>query len=206
MGPGSREENASNEKVSLTFPPMLDHDADMTPVSVLQFWTEAGPKRWYVRDDAFDAEIRKRFLDVHEQAAAGKLATWEDNAEGALALLILLDQFPRNMFRGDARAFATDSMARTVAGRALKRCFDQKIASPLRQFFYLPFMHSEEIADQDRCVALFEAYGDPENLKYAIIHADIIRRFGRFPHRNPVLNRDTTKDEQDFLDSGGFSG
>ena len=185
---------------------MPDHDADMTPASVLQFWTEAGPKRWYMRDDAFDAEIRKRFLGAYEEAAAGKLAMWEDSAEGALALLILLDQFPRNMFRSDTRAFAADPTARAVAGRALKRGFDQKIAPPLRQFFYLPFMHSEAMADQDRCVALFEAYGDPENLRYAIIHADIIRRFGRFPHRNPVLSRNTTKDEQDFLDSGGFSG
>jgi uncharacterized protein (DUF924 family) len=185
---------------------MPNHDADMTPSRVLEFWTEAGPKRWYVRDEAFDAEIRRRFLGAHEAAAAGKLAAWEDSAKGALALLILLDQFPRNMFRGDAGAFATDPLARTVATHALKRGFDQEVEPPLRQFFYLPFMHSEEMPDQDRCVALFEAYGDAENLKYAIIHADIIRRFGRFPHRNPALSRNTTKDEQDFLDSGGFSG
>lgn len=185
---------------------MSNHDADTTPSHVLEFWTEAGPKRWYVRDEAFDAEIRRRFLAAYEAAAAGKLDAWEANAEGALALVILLDQFARNMFRGDGRAFAADPLARAVTERALKRNFDQQIEPPLRQFFYLPFMHSEELADQDRCVALFEAYGDAENLKYAIIHADIIRRFGRFPHRNPVLSRITTKDEQDFLDSGGFSG
>lgn len=185
---------------------MSDHDDDVTPARVLDFWTEAGPKRWYVRDEAFDTDIRARFLAAHEAAAAGRLAAWEDSAEGALALLILLDQFPRNMFRGSARAFVTDPLARAAATRALQRGFDQDIEPPLRQFFYLPFMHSEQIADQDRCVALFEAYGDAENLKYAIIHADIIRRFGRFPHRNPILNRITTKDEKDFLDSGGFSG
>lgn len=185
---------------------MPDHDTEVTPARVLAFWNEAGPKRWYVRDEAFDADIRTRFLSAHEAAASGELAAWEDSAEGALALLILLDQFPRNMFRGSARAFAADPLARAIAKRALQSGFDRKIAPPLRQFFYLPLMHSEEMADQERCVALFEAYGDAENLKYAIIHADIIRRFGRFPHRNPVLNRKTTKDEQDFLDSGGFSG
>jgi uncharacterized protein (DUF924 family) len=183
-----------------------DRDSDMTPARVIAFWTEAGPKRWYVRDDAFDAEIRQHFLAAYEAAASGQLAAWEETAEGALALIIVLDQFARNMFRGSRRAFDTDPLALDAARRALQRGFDRDIEPPLRQFFYLPFMHSEAMADQERCVSLFETYGDANNLKFAIIHADIIRRFGRFPHRNPVLGRTTTKDEQDFLDSGGFSG
>lgn len=173
---------------------------------ILSFWQDAGPRKWFEKDDAFDAEIAQRYLAGYEAAAAGRLIDWEGTAEGALALTILLDQFPRNMFRGSARTFWADPLARAVAERALARGFDRSVAHSLRAFFYLPFMHSENIADQERCVALYRAHGDAEGLKYAEDHAEIVRRFGRFPHRNRVLGRQTTAEEQAFLDAGGFSG
>ncbi len=168
-----------------------------SPQDVVAFWTEAGPKKWFVKDDAFDRDIRERFLATHEAAAQGKLSDWENNAEGALALLILLDQFPRNMFRGSARTFATDPLARDIATRAIDRGFDRAVPDNLRNFFYLPFQHSENLADQERGLALYRAWGDADNIKWADIHADIIRKFGRFPHRNEVLGRadDTPKNK-----------
>jgi uncharacterized protein (DUF924 family) len=177
-----------------------------SPQDVLTFWREAGPEKWFNKDIAFDDEIRRRFLETHEAAAAGQLADWEQTAEGALALVIVLDQFPRNMFRGDARTYAADPLARTVAERALARGFDRQVPPPEWQFFYLPFEHSETLADQERCCMLFAAAGDAELLKWAQLHADIIRRFGRFPHRNVMLGRLTTPEEQAFLDGGGFKG
>ena len=132
--------------------------------------------------------------------------SWEETAEGALALVIVLDQFPRNMFRGDPRTYETDGVARAVADRAIKRGFDRQVPHSERQFFYLPFQHSENLADQERCVALARGYGDDEFAKYAEQHADIIRRFGRFPHRNATLGRATRPQEQAFLDGGGFAG
>lgn len=173
---------------------------------VVTFWQAAGPDRWFTKDDVFDKEIRERFFDTYEAAAAGKLSDWEQSAQGALALLILLDQFPRNMFRADARAFATDPLARAITAGAIVRGFDSQLPKELRGFFYLPFEHSEDLADQERCIALNKAIGDAENLKWAEIHADIIRRFGRFPHRNAALGRTTTPEEQAFLDGGGFAG
>jgi uncharacterized protein (DUF924 family) len=172
---------------------------------VVAFWRDAGPERWFKKDAAFDDEIRRRFLETHEAAAAGKLTAWEATAEGALALLILLDQFPRNMFRGEARAFATDPLARSVASRAILNGFDGAFPK-MRGFFYLPFEHSELLADQERGLALYRAAGDADGEKWAHIHAEIIRKFGRFPHRNPVLGRVTTPEEQAFLDGGGFAG
>jgi uncharacterized protein (DUF924 family) len=177
-----------------------------SPESVLAFWRAAGPDKWFKKDTAFDDDVRARFLATYDAAAAGRLADWEATPEGALALAIVLDQFPRNMFRGDRRAFAADPLARAVAERALARGYDTSMALPDRQFFYLPFEHSEELAAQERCCALFAATGDAELLKWAELHADIIRRFGRFPHRNQTLGRTTTPEEQTFLDSGGFSG
>jgi len=173
---------------------------------VIAFWCDAGPERWFKKDAAFDDEIRRRFLKAHEAAAAGKFSGWEQNAEGALALLILLDQFPRNVFRAQARAFATDPMARAITAGALMRGFDSQVPAELRSFFYLPFEHSEDMADQQRGLALYKASGDADGLKWAELHADIIRRFGRFPHRNAVLGRITTPEEQAFLDEGGFAG
>jgi uncharacterized protein (DUF924 family) len=178
----------------------------VTAADVVFFWRDAGPERWFEADDAFDRTVRAKFLAVHEAAARGEFAAWEDDAEGALALVILFDQFPRNLFRGSARAFATDPLARAVASRAIARGFDHATDDIMRPLFYLPFMHSEALADQDRCVQLHEALGDTEAAKYAINHRDIIVKFGRFPHRNRILARDTTTAEQEFLDSGGFAG
>ena len=176
-----------------------------TAAEVVAFWRAAGPDRWFEKDAAFDDEIRQRFLKAHEAAANGKLTAWETNAEGALALLILLDQFPRNMFRGSARAFASDPLALAIASRAILNGFDG--ADPdLRGFFYLPFEHSENLADQEKGMAFYKAVDDADGLKWAKLHADIIRRFGRFPHRNAVLGRVSTPEEQKFLDEGGFSG
>lgn len=180
--------------------------AGPTVADVIAFWRDAGPDRWFKKDAAFDEEIRSRFLPTHEAAAAGRLTAWEAAADGALALLILLDQLPRNMFRDSARAFATDPLARAIAAGALLRGFDAQVPADMRTFFYLPFEHSEDIADQERCLALYKAAGDADNLKWAELHADIVRRFGRFPHRNAVLGRATTPEEQAFLDGGGFSG
>jgi uncharacterized protein (DUF924 family) len=178
---------------------------DATAAEVVSFWRAAGPDRWFKKDPAFDEEIRRRFL-VSSEAAAGKLSRWEQTAEGALALLILVDQFPRNMFRNDARAFAGDALARAIAAGAILRGFDAQVPEEMRTFFYVPFEHSEDLADQERGIALYKAAGDAEGLKWAELHADIIRRFGRFPHRNPALGRVTTPEEQAFLDAGGFAG
>ena len=177
-----------------------------TPADVIAFWREAGPERWFKKDTDFDEQIRSRFLKLHERAAAGELKDWENSAKGTLALLLLFDQFPRNMFRGTARAFATDELARAIAATALLKGFDAQVAPDMRAFFYLPFEHSEDMTDQQRAIALYTAAGDQDGLKWAQIHADIIRRFGRFPHRNPMLGRTTTPDEQRFLDEGGFAG
>ncbi|MCK1490972.1 DUF924 domain-containing protein [Bradyrhizobium sp. 180] len=179
---------------------------DITPSDVLAFWREAGRERWYERNKAFDAEVRRRFLGLWQKAAAGELASWETSDEGALALVIVLDQFPRNMFRGTPQAFASDTLARDVARRAIERGTDRKVDPILLEFLYLPFMHSEHLSDQLHCVALFQNTDNAENLKYAREHADIIQRFGRFPHRNRLLGRDTTVEEQAFLDGGGFAG
>ncbi|HWK94180.1 MAG TPA: DUF924 family protein [Pseudolabrys sp.] len=178
-----------------------------TASDVVSFWRDAGEEAWFKKDDAFDARIRERFLPTYEAAADGKLSSWEEHAEGALALLILLDQFPRNMFRGDARMFETDPMALAIAAGALVRGFDAEMPRDLRLFFYLPFEHSESLKDQERSVALFKAHGDAALIKWADLHADIIRKFGRFPHRNAVLGRATTPDEQAFLDDeASFKG
>lgn len=177
----------------------------VTPAAILAFWRDAGPKRWYTRDDAFDAEVRRRFFGLWQRSAAGDLSSWETSDDGALALVIVLDQFPRNMFRGDARTYASDAAAREVAHRAIEHGVDARIDPAFREFLYLPFMHSEHLADQLRCIELQRAAGHTESMKWAEHHADIIRRFGRFPHRNHILGRATTPDEQAFLDEGGFS-
>jgi len=179
---------------------------EITPSGILAFWCDAGRERWYKRNDAFDAELRQRFLPLWQTAAAGGLAPWEDSDDGALALVIVLDQFPRNMFRGTPQAFASDAQALDVARRAIARGADARIDPVLLEFLYMPLMHSEHLPDQLHCLALFENTDNPESLKSAQEHADIIQRFGRFPHRNRVLGRDSTADEQAFLDGGGFAG
>lgn len=181
-----------------------------SPKELIDFWLEHGPEKWFSKVPAFDAEIAERYHDLHLRASRRELSDWEETAEGALGLLLLLDQFPRNLFRGSAHSYACDSLARKIARDALGRRFDQQIAVELRSFFYLPFEHSEDMADQDLCVSLCERLrdetGDGETLKWALVHRDIIARFGRFPHRNEALGRDTTPEEQAFLDADGFKG
>jgi uncharacterized protein (DUF924 family) len=187
---------------------MSENDVTATPDAarkVLAFWREAGPKRWFAHEEAFDAQFRSQFLALHERAARGELSAWARTADGALALIILLDQFPRNAFRGTMRMFATDAMARRAAGAMIERGQDQGIDETLRAFVYLPFEHSEDLADQDRSVELCRPLGG-ETLKWADLHRDIIRRFGRFPHRNKILGRTTSPEEQAFMDGGGFAG
>jgi uncharacterized protein (DUF924 family) len=179
---------------------------DVAPEEILAFWREAGPARWYKKDAGFDAVVRSQFLGLWQKAAAGQLTSWETSDDGALALVIVLDQFPRNMFRDDVRTYSSDALARDVAARAIARGADLRVEGALLDFLYMPFMHSEQLADQMHCVELFRRAGGPENLKYAENHAGIIRRFGRFPHRNRILGRITTSEEQAFLDHGGFSG
>ena len=179
---------------------------DITPEAILAFWREAGQARWYKRDAAFDTAIRSQFLPLWRKSAAGELSSWEASDDGALALVIVLDQFPRNMFRDDIRTYSSDALAREVAGRAIARGADLRVDRALLEFLYMPFMHSEQLSDQLRCVELFREAGNAENLRSAEDHADIIRRFGRFPHRNRILGRMTTSEERAFLDQGGFSG
>jgi uncharacterized protein (DUF924 family) len=180
------------------------------PGDIVSFWRQAGSRKWFAKSAAFDDAIRLRFEPVHHAAARGEYAAWAETSEGALALAILLDQFPRNLYRGSAHAFATDPLARSIAGRAIDQKRQMDIEPSLRPFLYLPFMHSEAIADQDRAVELYEAHdaetGDIESLKQAVLHRDIIRRFGRFPHRNAAFGRETTPEERVFLAGGGFAG
>jgi len=172
----------------------------------VEFWRAAGAQRWFARDDAFDAECATRFLDAHHAAARREFEHWMGDARGALALLILLDQIPRNIFRGGAHAWATDGLARAYAQRSLDAGFDTQVEPELRAFFYLPFEHSEDLADQERSLFLHRALPGENADHWARLHHDIIRRFGRFPHRNAALGRTTTPEEQAFLDNGGFSG
>jgi uncharacterized protein (DUF924 family) len=176
-----------------------------TAAEVVAFWRDAGHERWFRKDDAFDASFRDRFLPTHEAAARGELDAWLASAEGALALVILLDQFPRNAFRGTPRVYATDGKAREAADAAIRLGFDLACAPELRSFFYMPFMHSEALPDLDRCVRLMEPLGG-ESARYAAHHRAIVERFGRFPHRNAILGRETTAEEQRYIDEGGFSG
>lgn len=178
------------------------------PRDVLDYWIgEVGPEGWYVADADVDAEIRTRFAATRERAASGGLVGWQGTAEGMLAYLIVVDQFPRNLFRGDARSFALDQTALAAAKRAIVHGWDMRVAEPERQFFYLPLMHSETLPDQARGVRLIQA-GLPEtgapNLLHARAHREVIRLFGRFPHRNEVLGRSTTGAEREFLDAGGY--
>lgn len=177
-----------------------------SPSDVIAFWRAAGPAKWFGGGPDFDALIRERFGQSHLAAARGDLADWEKTAEGALALLLLVDQFPRNLYRHSAHAFATDEMARSIADRALAHGFDAKTDASLRAFFYLPFEHHEDAASQARAVALFEKLGDKMGLEYAQLHADLIARFGRFPHRNAVMGRISSAEEIAYLAQGGFAG
>jgi uncharacterized protein (DUF924 family) len=207
--PTAKPLNHREEKVSLTEAMnaqqsegrLLAGDAE----AVVAFWCEAGPELWFAKDTGFDDRFRGHFLALHEVASRGECAGWVATPEGALALLLLLDQFPRNAFRGTPRMYATDVMARAIAAKAVDAGHDGGVDRALRLFLYLPFAHSEDLADQDRSVELAERLGEPDH-SHARRHRSIIQRFGRFPHRNPILGRDMTPEEQHFLDEGGYSG
>lgn len=178
----------------------------LTPPSiedVLAFWF-ADPTRWWKKDATFDAEVRDRFLALHDAVDRGDHEGWLETERGALAYVIVLDQLSRNMFRGSARMFASDPRARAASRRALERGDDRMLPAEQRNFLYMPFMHSEHLADQDRSVALFAA-ATPDQLRFAEQHRDIVRRFGRFPHRNALLGRESTPEEQEFLKQPGSS-
>lgn len=174
----------------------------MNPDRVLQFWfSKDARKRWFRSTAAFDTEIRERFAATRQAARDGRLADWKQTASGALALVIVLDQFPLNMYRNQPLGFATEAASREVAGRAIERNLDNELTAEQKAFLYLPFMHSEDLRDQERSVALFAAAGLEDNLKWARHHREIIARFGRFPHRNAILDRTSTAEELAWLDS-----
>jgi len=176
--------------------------------TVLDYWLNAvGPERWYKADPALDADIVARFRDMVEAARCGEMGEWILAPRPGLALILLLDQFPRHIWRNGPEAFAADARAMAKAKRAMTLGHDMKIAEPERQFFYLPLMHSESQADQDRCVRLILTrmpQTGAATLPHAVAHRDVIRRFGRFPYRNAALGRETTEAERAWLDAGGY--
>lgn len=174
-----------------------------SPGDVLTFWF-ADPSRWWKRDSTFDAEIRDRFLTLHNAVERDEREDWLETPGGALAYVLVLDQFSRNMFRGSARMFEGDARALAAARGALDRGIDRSLSHDERMFLYMPFMHSEDIVDQERCVGLF-ASAMQEWVRYAEQHRDIVRRFGRFPHRNALLGRQSTSAELEFLKQPGSS-
>lgn len=180
----------------------------VTPENVLNFWLdEVGPKGWYDASDALDNDIRKRFEKAWEGARDGKFSLWLTFPSGALAYLILTDQFPRNMFRGSGKAFATDAAALAVAKSAIHKGWDMKIDEPARQFFYMPLMHSESLCDQERCIRLMcerMPESGANNLLHARAHREVIREFGRFPYRNDALSREDRACEKDYVEQGGY--
>ncbi|GAP98557.1 DUF924 family protein [Leptolyngbya sp. NIES-2104] len=184
----------------------------MNATEVLSFWFGDKlemRKVWFVKNSDFDTEVRSRFLPLYEQAASDQFDGWIDSPESCLALIIVLDQFPRNMFRGTPRSFATDSKALKIAKRAIAQKFDQQVPPIQRFFFYLPLEHSENLDDQNESVRLYEQFRDSPELKetydYAIRHRDVIERFERFPHRNQILDRPSTPEEIEFLKQPGSS-
>ncbi len=183
---------------------MADSDDIAT---VLEFWFGPGMKeRWFKKDPAFDAEVRARLGVLQERAAAGEFGAWPGCAEGCLALIVLLDQVPRNLFRDAARAFATDAAAREVTVHALAQGFDAAFSQDQRGFLYMPLEHSESVEDQDLCLRLTALLDEnPAWREWALPHRDIIARFGRFPHRNAALGRESTPEERAFLEQPNSS-
>ncbi|MBU3029980.1 DUF924 family protein [Paracoccus marinaquae] len=177
-----------------------------SPQDVRDFWfSDAMRPYWFEKSDQIDNQIIRFFGETYEAAHAGRLTHWLNSAEDALALCILLDQCPRNMFRGSGRSFESNDLALRVARQALDRGYDKQVDATARQFFYLPFMHSEDPEDQDRSVRLYEALGNPHSLHFAREHRDIVARFGRFPHRNAALGRESSPEEAAFLEThSGF--
>jgi len=179
--------------------PPMNRDPEID--RVLSFWfDELRPEQWFTIEEKVDQEVRARFGPLHRRLAAGVPPEWEQAPDGYLAAVIVLDQFPRNMFRGDPRAFATDAAALSLADRAIGRGFDHALTAARRKFLYMPFQHSENAADQARSVELFASIDDPQSLDFAKRHKEIVDRFGRFPHRNTVLGRALTKEELAFLE------
>jgi len=176
------------------------------PDEILSFWfDECTPEQWFTSDPDFDQTIRDRFYDAWVQASEGKFALWLTYPNGVMAYIILTDQFPRNMFRDDPRAFALDRAALAAAKSAIHKGWDKRIDTKLRSFLYLPLEHSENLCDQERAVRLIhERLDDPKSLLHARAHREVIRQFGRFPHRNAALGRKTTQAEQAHLDAGGY--
>jgi uncharacterized protein (DUF924 family) len=172
--------------------------------AVLRFWLhEVPPDRRFVRDEAIDAECARRFKHLRDELAATGAAGWWDDPRAALAAVIVLDQFSRNIYRGSAEAFAADPIAHALADKAIREGWDRQMTVPERQFLYLPFQHAETAADQDRALALFASLGDEKAMHYAKLHRDVIRRFGRFPHRNAALGRKSTPEEEAYLAEPG---
>lgn len=180
----------------------------VTPDDVLSFWLdEVGPSGWYKSDKGLDQDIRDRFESSWDGAMEGRHALWLTYPSGTLAYIVLMDQFPRNMFRDTAKAFSSDRFALAAAKQAIGKAWDMKIDEPARQFFYLPLMHSENLCDQDRCVRLMlerMPNSGASNLLHARAHREVIRKFGRFPHRNTALDRRTTHAEADYMNGGGY--
>ena len=184
---------------------------------ILDFWfgREGDPEygqfrdEWFRKDPDFDARVTEQFADLYEEAAAGSLDGWHDDAASCLALVIVLDQFPRNMFRGDGRTHAEDDRALEASRYAVEHALDRELPAFQRMFLYMPFMHSESVEDQRRSVELFERLageeGAPDVVSYAVAHRDIVEQFGRFPHRNEILGRETTPEEAVFLTKEGSS-
>jgi uncharacterized protein (DUF924 family) len=178
----------------------------MTPRDVSSFWESAGASRWFFKDAAFDGALKVRFGGALAEARAGAFDHWADTPEGALGLVILLDQVSRNIHRGSPLAFAADARALRIAKQSVAQGFLSKITSPRAMWFCMPFEHSENIDDQWRCLSLFQTMGLNDMAHWAKVHLDIIARFGRFPHRNSILGRKSTAEELAFLKAGGFSG
>lgn len=178
------------------------------PDEILKFWLDdVGPAGWYDASDALDAQIREKFLSTWEAACEGKFSLWLTYPSGAMAYIILMDQFSRNMFRGQGRAFASDRVALAAAKSSIERGWDMAIDEPARQFFYMPLMHSENLCDQDRCVRLMcerMPQSRESNLLHARAHREVIRRFGRFPYRNDALSRTGTEVEKAYIADGGY--
>ena len=206
---GSEPKRAVPSKNAPPAPASLGGKAASEPAvqgkAVVDFWREAGPNMWFAKNHAFDRRFREEFSSLYEAAARGELAHWMQQPESALALILLLDQYPRNSFRGTPRMYATDALARQMTSAAIAAGHDRVIEVPLRLFVYLPYGHSEDLADQERSVELAENV-NAHSVERAKHHRDIVRRFGRFPHRNAILGRQSRPEELRYLAEGGYAG
>jgi uncharacterized protein (DUF924 family) len=206
-GGESKRSTPSKASPSALAPPAAKAAVDpaVQGKAVVDFWREAGPSMWFAKDPAFDRRFREKFAVLHDAAARGELAHWMQQPESALGLILLLDQYPRNSFRGTPRMYATDPLARQMTAAAIAAGHDRVIEAPLRLFIYLPYGHSEDLADQERSVELSENV-NAHSVERAKHHRDIVRRFGRFPHRNAILGRQSRPEEVRYLSEGGYAG